>query len=182
MDKFEEAFNKANGVKFHGFQFDDPTMEMLIVHDEDFLEHLQAQAAGMAYYTALYKQCERKYDQLERRYKYRYNEMYSDCSDTLQAAKKKGNVRDIEAFIHTKYQAELAKMEKALDELRILRDNVYAFLEGWKQKSYTLSSMADMAKAGLLTPRETITQEDIDDTVTRARNVMRQRKEETEEV
>ena len=176
-DKFEEAFNKADGVKFHGFRFDDPDMEMLIVHDEDFLEHLQVQAAGMAYYTALYKQCERKYDELEKRYKYRYNEMYRDCSETLIKGGKKNNVKDIEGLISDKYQKELAKMDKMLDELRTQRDNVFAFLEGWKQKSYALSNMADMIKAGFLTPKETITQEEMNDTITQARNVIGKFKE-----
>ena len=161
MANYEKVYEKAGELTFDRFKFNEPDIDMLVINDEnDFLEHLRVQGAGMAYYTALYEQCKREYDQYERMVKYRYNEMYSTCSDVLLNKGKKNNVRDIEAAVRTTYSNELDRMEKKLDELKKERDNVGAFLEGWKQKSYILSSMADMIKAGLLTPREAITNDE----------------------
>ena len=159
---FEEAFDKASEISFDRFSFEQPDYDMLIVNDEtDYLEHLRVQAAGMAYYTALSKLADRKYEEYDRRFKFRYNEMYSDCSNRLLAEGKKNNVKDIESFVQIKYEAELKKMYAKLDELRENRDYIAAFLEGWKQKSYVLSSMTNMVTAGLLTPREVITENDM---------------------
>ena len=56
-DKFEKAFNGAHEMKFDRFQFDEPDYDMLVIEDEnDYLEHLRVQGAGLAYYGALAKQ------------------------------------------------------------------------------------------------------------------------------
>lgn len=161
MDSYEKVYEKAGNLTFDRFRFNEPDIDMLVVNDEnDFLEHLRVQGAGMAYYTALYEQCKREYEKYERMVKYRYNEMYATCSDLLLNKGKKNNVRDIEALINVNYKDELSRMENKLDELRKQKDDVGAFLEGWKQKSYILSSMSDLIKAGLLTPKETITEDE----------------------
>lgn len=161
MDKFRQVFDAAGSIKVGRFQFDNPDIDMLMVDENNYLEHLQKQPAAIAYFTALKSQCEREYDDLDRYYKYRYNEMYSDCADSLTRAGKKSNVRDIESFVHTKYESELKKMDEKLSELREQRDNVAAFLKGIEQKSFTLSGLTRMIESGLLTPRDSITEEDI---------------------
>lgn len=177
ISKFEDAFNNAHEFKFDKFQFDEPDYQMLIIQDEDdYLEHLRVQGAGLAYYTALAKQAERNYDEFERKFKFRYNEMYSDCSNRLLKEGKKNNVRDIESYVQVKYEGELNKMYERLDELKAQRDYICAFLEGWKQKSYQLSSMTNMITAGLLTPKENITEEDIENNRKLAREILNKRK------
>lgn len=160
MDKFEKAFEKAGTFTFDKFQFDNPDYEMLIVNEESYLEHLRVQSAGIAYYGSLSKSADRRYDDLERRYKIRYNEMFSDCSDTLSKIGKKA-VKDIEALVQCKYEEELKKWEEVLNEARVYKDNANTFYEAWKNKSFGLNSMTQMITSGLLSPKTTITEEDI---------------------
>lgn len=177
MNKFEKAFDGAHNFRFDKFQFDEPDYEMLVINDEnDYLEHLRIQSAGLAYYCALAKQSEREYEEFERRFKFRYNEMYAACSESLLRAGKKNNVRDIEAYVQTKYESEINKAYDRLDELKSQRDYIAAFLEGWRQKSFLLSSMTNMITAGLLTPRETITEEDIQNNKETFREILEKRR------
>lgn len=160
-NKFEEAFNNAHEFSFDKFRFDEPDYNMLIVEDEtDFLDHLRVQSAGLAYYGAAMKDAEREYEEFEKSVKWRYNEMYSDASDCLLRLGKKNNVKDIEAHLQTKYEAELKRLKIRLSELKKQRDYITVFYEGWKQKSFLLSSMTNMITSGLLTPKDTITEED----------------------
>ena len=119
MDRFEKAFDKAHDFRFDRFKFDEPDYEMLIVNDEnEYLEHLRVQSAGLAYYSALAKQADRDYDEYEKNMKFRYNEMYSECSDSLARVGKKTNVKDVESYVQVKYENELKKMYEKLSELR----------------------------------------------------------------
>lgn len=180
MNKFEKAFEGAHKFRFDKFQFDEPDYEMLIVNDEnEYLEHLRIQSAGLAYYSALAKDSERAYDEFERGFKFRYNEMYTECSESLARAGKKNNVKDIESFVQVKYETELNKAYMRLDELKAQRDYIAAFLEGWRQKSFLLSSMTNMITAGLLTPRETITEEDIQNNKNTFREILAKRRKNT---
>ena len=88
--------------------------------------------------------------------------MYTTCSDELARAGKKNNVKDIEAYVQVKYEAELKNSYKRLDELKSQKDYIAAFLEGWRQKSFLLSSMTNMITAGLMSPKETITEEEVE--------------------
>ena len=160
MDKFEEAFEKASSFSFDKFQFDNPDYEMLVIDEESYLEHLKVQSAGIAYYGSLSKSADRRYEDLERRYKIRYNEMFSDCSDTLFKVGKKA-VKDIEALVQCKYEEELKKWEKALSEARVYKDNANAFYEAWKNKSFGLNSMTQMITSGLLSPKTSISEDDM---------------------
>lgn len=180
-DRFENAFNNAHEIKFDRFQFDEPDYDMLIVHDEnDYLEHLKVQGAGLAYYGALAKQIERNFDELERRLKFRYNEMYAECSNILSREGKKATVRDIESFVQTKYESELHKLYEQLDQLRSQRDYVAAFLDGWRQKSFILTSMTQMITAGLLAPKQTVTEEDMKSNLQHIKEILNRRREKKE--
>ncbi len=177
MNPFEKAFDSAHDFTFDKFKFDEPDYRMLIVQDEDeYLEHLRVQGAGLAYYTALYRQAERDYDEFERKLKFRLNEMYRECSEILAKKGAKNTVKDVESYIQISHEKELEDLYTRLDELRAQRDYTYAFLEGWKQKSYRLSSMTNMITAGLLTPKTTITEEDRQNHLETAREILNKRR------
>ena len=181
MDKFEKAFEGAHEFKFDKFQFDEPDYRMLVVQDEDeYQEHLRVQAAGLAYYTCIAKQAERSYEQFERKVKFRLNEMYKDCSIRLAKDEhrtgRKATVKDIEIAVQDQYGKEISSLYSHLDELKSQRDYSSAFLEGWRQKSYQLSSMTNLITAGLLTPRTTITEEDQRHSLETAREILSKRK------
>ncbi|MBR4315612.1 MAG: hypothetical protein IKP65_01385 [Alphaproteobacteria bacterium] len=161
MNKFTNAFNKADDIEFYSFKFDEPDYEALMVNEESYLEHLRVQAAGIAYYGNLAKKAERDYEELEKSYRQRYNEMYSECSDTLSRLGKKNNIREVEALVQCKYEKELEKWEKELKEYRENRDGINQYYEAWKAKGFTLNSMTSLITAGLLTPKTVITEEDM---------------------
>ncbi len=162
-DKFDDAFEKAHGFTFDKFQFDNPDYEMLNVDEESYLEHLRVQASGLAYYASIAKTAERNFIDYESAYKSRYNEMYSDCSDTLSRTGKKNNVKDVESFVQTKYSAELSNMNKQLSLLRAAKDSSAAFYESWKAKGFILNSMTNLITSGLLQVKTSITEQDIDE-------------------
>ncbi len=161
-DKFEEACNNAHGFTFDKYQFDEPNYEMLVVDEDNFLEHLRVQSAGLAYYGALAKVADNEYEECERKLKFRYNEMYSDCSDLLARTGKKNNVKDIESMVQSKYEKELTGLYERLADLRSKRDHIQSFYEGWKQKSFGLNSLTSMITSGLLSVKTTISEEDIE--------------------
>lgn len=171
MDKFENAFNNAHDIEFDAFKFDEPDYEALIVTEESYLEHLRVQAAGLAYYGTLAKTAEREYNDLERRFRNRYNEMYTECSDTLSRIGKKNNVRDIEALVRCKYEDEIIKWEKEVEDAKIRKDGIASYYEAWKAKGFALSSMTSLVTAGLMNPKTFISESDIENMNNRKMNV-----------
>lgn len=159
---FEKAFDNASGMTCDGTRFDQPNYDMLVVTQENYLEALKMQAAGMAYYGTLAKEAEREVEEAERKYRFRYNEMYSDCSDSLARLGKKNNVKDIESFVQSKYEKELDRMNETLGQLKRQRDMAITFMEAWKQRGFTLNNMTELVKSNLLSPKQTITEEDMD--------------------
>lgn len=172
MNKYDKAFEKANGFEFCGYRFDEPDYEALMVTEENYLEQLRVQASGLAYYGALAKSMEREYDELEKRFKYRYNEMYSECSDILMRAGKNKNAKDVDSLVRCKFQNEIDQWEERLSEARANKDGSAAYYEGWKAKGFALSSMTSMITAGLLTPKTVITEKDVEESEAR-RNSLR---------
>lgn len=163
MEGFEKAFEKANQLTCDGVRFDQPNYDMLIVTEQNFLQALKMQAAAMAYYGTLYKQCERQLQESQRKYRFRYNEMYSDCSDSLARMCKKNNVKDIESFIQTKYEKQLQVMNENISELKKKRDSVYSFFEAIKAKGFILNNMTSLVTSNLLTPKSYIESNQEDD-------------------
>ena len=161
MDQFNKAFDGAHNFSFDKFQFDEPDYNMLMFDEDSYLEHLRVQAAGLAYYGTLAKEADRNLDDMERRYKIRYNELYAECSEIISRAGKKNGVKDIEALLQCKHENELKQWETALVEARQKKDGVNAFYDGWKSKGFSLNAMTNMITSGLLSPKTTITEEEI---------------------
>ena len=161
MNKFEEAFEKAHGIEFESYRFDEPDYGALVVTEETFLDHLKVQAAGLAYYSTLAKNAERQYDELEQRYKARYNEMYSECSSIILRAGQKNTAKDVDSFVREKYESEVEKWNTALKEARENRDGAMSYYEAWKSKGFVLNSMTTLVAAGLMGPKTVVTNDDI---------------------
>lgn len=159
---FEGAFERANEMTCDGTRFDQPNYDMLVVTEENYLQALKMQAAGMAYYGTLAKEADREVEEAERKYRFRYNEMYSDCSDSLSRLGKKNNVKDIESFVQSKYEKELERMNENLISLKRQRDMAVTFMEAWKQRGFTLNNMTELVKSNLLSPKQSVTEEEMD--------------------
>lgn len=171
MNKFDKALENAHGIEFAGFKFEDPDYEALIVDEDNYLEHLRVQAAGIAYYSTLTKTAEREYNELEKNYRRRYNEMYSECADVLSRIGKKNGVKDIESLIQCKYEDELNNWNIKLNEAKERLDGISAYYEAWKAKGFALNSMTSLITAGLLTPKVSIYEEDVNESTKRRMNL-----------
>lgn len=171
MNKFDDAFNNGHGIEFDAFRFDEPDYEALQVTEENFLEMLRVQAAGIAYYGTLAKKTEAEYDEMERRYKARYAEMYDTCASTIRRTGQKDSQKSIESLMWTKHEKELEEWNEKLGELRSKKDSTAMYYEAWKAKGFALSSMKDLVTAGLLKVRTSISEEEVEQMNQRRMNV-----------
>ena len=48
MNKFDDAFEKGHCIEFDAYRFDEPDYDALQVTEDNFLEMLRVQAAGIA--------------------------------------------------------------------------------------------------------------------------------------
>lgn len=171
MNKFDDAFEQAHGIEFDAYRFDEPTYGALQVTEENFLEMLRVQAAGIAYYGTLAKKTEAEYDEMERRYKARYAELYDTCALTIRRTGQKDSQKSIESLMGTKHEKELEEWNEKLNDLRSKRDATASYYEAWKAKGFALSSMKDLVTAGLIRIRTSITEEDVERMENRRMNV-----------
>lgn len=171
MNKFDDAFERAHDTEFDAYRFDEPDFKALEVTEENFLESLRVQAAGIAYYGTLAKKTEAEYNEMERRYKARYAEMYDVCGVTIRKSGQKDTQKNIESLMNTKYESELQEWSDKLEELRAKRDGTAMYYEGWKAKGFALQSMKDLVTAGLIKISSSITEEDVNRMEQRRMNV-----------
>ncbi len=160
-NKFDDAFEKGHGIEFDAFRFDEPDYNALIVTEENFLEMLRVQPAGVAYYGTLAKKCESEYDELEKRWKARYAELYEKTSSWLRYQCEKDTQKNVESAMSTKHGAEIEEWREKLKELRAKRDGTAMYFEGWKAKGPVLAAMKELVAAGLLRIDETIRESDV---------------------
>ena len=171
MNKFDDAFEKGHCIEFDAYRFDEPDYDALQVTEENFLEMLRVQAAGIAYYGTLAKKTEAEYDEMERRYRARYAEMYDTCAATIRKTGQRDSQKSIESLMWTKHEKELEEWNEKLGELRSKRDATASYYEGWKAKGFALSSMKDLVTAGLIRISTSITEDDVEKMNQRRMNV-----------
>ena len=171
MTEFDDAFAEGANTQFDAFSFDKPTMEALMVTDENFLEHIRVQGAGVYYYAYLARTKEAEYDDMDRRYKARYAELYDVCSAKIRRTGQKDNQNNILSMIYSSYGDEMEKWHEQLNKLRAERDGAVCYYEGWKAKGFALSSMKDLITAGLIKIDDSITEESMERMSERRRKV-----------
>lgn len=169
--KFDNAFERISSFTFDKFQFDEPDYEMLVLTEDNYLEHLRVQAALLAYYSTLKNDCEREYEDYERETKFKMNQFYADASYTMSKTSKKFLARDIEALMESKNESDLEKMRNHLSFLRSRRDKVASFYEGIKALGFSLNAMTSMITAGLLQVKTNITEDEVAESEERRRAI-----------
>ena len=169
--RFDSAIEKGEQIEFDRFRFDEPDLDSLIVTEENFLEQLRVQAAGIAYYGTVAKRAEAAYDEAEKRFRAQYAEWYDSCAATIRRTGQKDSQKSIESFMNTKHEKELEDWSEHLAKLRKDRDGAVSFYEGWKAKGFALASMKDLVTAGLIRISASITEDDVDRMEERRMNV-----------
>ena len=158
----ENVIKKAETMSMGEWDFENPSIEMLEVTEENYLDSLAKQPVALAYFGTLYKEAQRELEDIELYYKNRYNEMYGECSDIISKQKVKSTQRDVDALVRTKYTSELEEIEKQLRAKKKNKDIYEMFYEGWKAKSFALGSFTNLVTTGFLHPKETISKDDMD--------------------
>lgn len=157
----DKVIKKAETMSMGEWDFENPSIEMLEVNENNYLDALSKQPAALAYFGTLYKEAQRELEDLELYYKNRYNEMYGECSDIISKQKVKSTQRDVDALVRTKYTSELEEIEKQLRVKKKNKDVYEMFYEGWKAKSFALGSFTNLVTTGFIHPRETINEDDM---------------------
>lgn len=157
----EKTIKKAESMSMGEWDFENPSIEMLEVNENNYLESLSKQPAALAYFGTLYKEAQRELEDIELYYKNRYNEMYGECSDIISKQKIKSTQRDVDALVRTKYTSELEELEKQIRVKKKNKDVYEMFYEGWKAKSFALGSFTNLVTTGFVHPKETISENDM---------------------
>ena len=164
----EKTIKKAESMSMGEWDFENPSIEMLEVNENNYLESLSKQPAALAYFGTLYKEAQRELEDLELYYKNRYNEMYGECSDIISKQKIKSTQRDDDALVRTKYTSELEELEKQIRVKKKNKDVYEMFYEGWKAKSFALGSFTNLVTTGFVHPKETISENDMNNSFSSA--------------
>lgn len=160
---YEQLLSGGHSMVIDGINFDAPNLSILTVTEENFEEHLSKQAAGLAYFGAMFKSAKDEYEDCCRAYEARWAEMYTHCTNIMNKTEK-GNkfvIKDIEAMARSKYSDEINTWKQKMDKLREHMNVAEMFYDAWKQKSFVLNNFTAMISAGLLSVKSTISEGDI---------------------
>lgn len=150
----DEFINAASDITMSNIRFDELDVHSLIVNDENLLDALSKQSAAIAYFGALYKKAKSFYEDLKKQYEYEYDNMYQSASNHLAKFKdSKSTQKDISAMVTSKYPEKVKEWNEKLQKARDMSDMFEVYYEGWKQKSFVLNNMTQLAMSGLLSPK-----------------------------
>ena len=176
IDKFIED---TDSMTMNNIRFDELDVNSLIVNEENLLDALSKQAAAVAYFGALYKRTKNMYEDMKKQCEYQYNIYYQSASNYLSKDKtSKNTIKDIEAMTYAKYSKEINEWNEKLQKARDMADMFESYYEAWKQKSFVLNNMTQMAITGLLTPKGSIVDPDsIDNPKNKMTNLIKRMRE-----
>ena len=147
VNKFIEYGSK---IQLNGINFDQLDWKNLIVDQQNnFLQHLQKQAAGLAYYGFLYKQAKQ---QLKKLQKQKQEKMTEKVSQSMVALQKMGKTTRVEAqaMALMTYKSLFDKYDKQIQELTEQVDLLQTYYNAWQQKGYALNNMTTLISNGLI--------------------------------
>lgn len=136
---------KLNGINFEQLNWDN----LIIDEEQNFLEHLQKQAAGLAYYGFLYRQAKQ---QLKKMQKQRQDKMLEKVSISMVALQKAGKATRMQAqaMASMTYKSLFEKYDKQIQQLSEQVDLLQMYYNAWQQKGYALNNMTTLINSGLI--------------------------------
>lgn len=147
VNKFVQQGSK---IQLNGINFQQINWNNLIVDDQqNFLQHLQKQSAGLAYYGFLYKQAKQ---QLRKLQKQRDEKMAQKVSQSMVALAKMGKTTrsQAQAMASMTYKTLFQKIDKQIDQLSQQVDLLESYYNAWQQKGYALNNMTSLINSGLI--------------------------------
>lgn len=160
MEKFDigKFLNKTSNIEVCGIKLENFDPDALIVTEENFIEHLQKQSAGTAYYGVIFKNLKQEMLRIisER------NRKLAECTDRSmlslqkQSSKGKPTIREAETMAIMVNSKIFEDYDRKISEIEEQCNSVEQYYEAWKQKSYTLNNITNLVCAGFIKLDNTI--------------------------
>ena len=145
---------QGSKIKINNINFDQINFENLLIdttNESDFLQHVEKQAAGIAYYGMLFKQAQQQLNKLQKQ----RNDYYMQKSQLSQLSlAKMGSTKptkwQIDALTQQNYKKALQKFDQQINQLTQQVDILQQYYQGWKQKGFVLNNMVSLISSGLM--------------------------------
>lgn len=145
---------QGSKIKINNINFDQINFENLLIdttNESDFLQHIEKQAAGIAYYGMLFKQAQQQLNKLQKQ----RNDYYMQKSQLSQLSlAKMGSTKptkwQIDALTQQNYKKALQKFDQQINQLTQQVDILQQYYQGWKQKGFVLNNMVSLISSGLM--------------------------------
>ena len=145
---------QGSKIKINNINFDQINFENLLIdttNESDFLQHIEKQAAGIAYYGMLFKQAQQQLNKLQKQ----RNDYYMQKSQLSQLSLvKMGSTKptkwQIDSLTQQNYKKALQKFDQQINQLTQQVDILQQYYQGWKQKGFVLNNMVSLISSGLM--------------------------------
>lgn len=149
----EKLLEQGSKIKLNNIDFDNVNFSNLLINFDDqsnFLEHVEKQAAGIAYYGMLYKQVKQEIKKLEKERKDFYDQKYQVSLLTLsKMSSAKPTQYQINSLTLQNYKKFFDKIDKQIQVLTEQCDILEQYYQGWKQKGYIINNMVNLINSGI---------------------------------
>lgn len=141
-------------IKINNINFDQISFQNLLIdttNESDFLQHLEKQAAGIAYYGMLFKQAQQELNKLQKKRNDYYMEKYQLSQLSLvKMGTSKPTKWEVDALTQQNYKKALDKFDQQINQLTEQIDVLQQYYQGWKQKGFVLNNMVSLISSGLM--------------------------------
>lgn len=141
-------------IKINNINFDQISFQNLLIdttNESDFLQHLEKQAAGIAYYGMLFKQAQQELNKLQKKRNDYYMEKYQLSQLSLvKMGTSKPTKWQVDALTQQNYKKALDKFDQQINQLTEQIDVLQQYYQGWKQKGFVLNNMVSLISSGLM--------------------------------
>lgn len=140
---------KLNNINFQQFNFDNLLVD--VTNESDFMQHLEKQAAGIAYYGMLYKQVQLQLNKVIKKKNDYYSQKYQLSQLSLiKMGTAKPTKWEIDSLTQQNYKKALDAFDVQINQLTQQLDVLQQYYQAWKQKGYILNNMVSLASSGLV--------------------------------
>ena len=148
-----KLIQEGSKIKINNINFENIDFKNFLINFEDessFLEHLQKQAAGIAYYGMLYKQAKQEIKKLQKERKEYYDQKYQISLLSLsKMSSAKPTQSQVNSLTLQNYKKFFNEIDKKIDELNEQCDILEQYYQGWKQKGYIINNMVNLINSGI---------------------------------
>ena len=148
-----KLFQQGSKIQLNDINFDEVNFQNLMVNTQDgsFLQHLQKQPAGVAYYGMLHKQAKQELKRLQKqRDSYLKNKASLSMLTLQKATTGKVTKYEAEDMALMSYKEVFDKYNQQIEELTEQTDILQEYYLAWKQKGFTLNNIVNLVNTGFI--------------------------------